>query len=719
MENANGGGFDAFDRDCDVVLEGGVTSGIVYPLALSELARTFRLRSIGGTSSGAIVGAFAAAAEYHRQAQVAAGGSAQGSAADPPPDGRQFAPGFPGLEQFADSLRSGDRLLSVFLPDPETRPIFDVLMAGQREQAAGREARLEGRAARVRPAMHSLLAFLARLPKPLPVALGVAALAATAALAWPAGVRIAALAHQGTTAARVAADLLALGVVVMLLLATAVGAAVGALLAAYRLVTRTWAPAVLRNGFGLTRGLRAPSEAEVEREGADGEEPYALTTWMTRIINELAGRDALDTPLTFGDLWGANPDEHSERGVGFELITTCLTLGRPLRLPEDLDRTPKLYFDPGEWERYFPARVVRQMVCRANGRSRPRDPAAPERGPRYYPLPRPADIPIVVATRLSVAFPFLISATPLWTVDLNTSAGADPDALPLERCWFTDGGVSANFPVHFFDQLIPRWPTFAIDLRPASDAYPLAPPEDEEANVWMPLTNDAGRTELWTRLTCDADPTHRSVATRSLFEFAAAAVSTAVHWRDTTLAIQSGFRDRIAHVKLDPEQEGGLNLAMPPLVIERLTRRGRAAGGLLARRFTVTEDTLARENRKRAARAQARGQTAFRPTTVSWDNHRWIRFRIAMAELQRVLCALDQAYHFDPPYEPLVMRLRGRPPMDFPWSRNQRVGRPDRATDALMRAVADWRRNHPTMEFDDGNGGLPTPRPELRLGPRV
>ena len=52
--------------ECDIILKGGITSGIVYPSALSTLATHYRLRSIGGTSAGAIAAAAAAAAEFGR-----------------------------------------------------------------------------------------------------------------------------------------------------------------------------------------------------------------------------------------------------------------------------------------------------------------------------------------------------------------------------------------------------------------------------------------------------------------------------------------------------------------------------------------------------------------------------------------------------------------------------------------------------------------------------
>ena len=63
-------------RLCDIVMKGGITSGVVYPHAVCELARTYRFVSVGGTSAGAIAAAAAAAAEHGRErggfAQLAA-----------------------------------------------------------------------------------------------------------------------------------------------------------------------------------------------------------------------------------------------------------------------------------------------------------------------------------------------------------------------------------------------------------------------------------------------------------------------------------------------------------------------------------------------------------------------------------------------------------------------------------------------------------------------
>jgi len=46
---------------CDIVMKGGITSGVVYPGAIISLAKRYRFRSIGGTSAGAIAAAIAPA----------------------------------------------------------------------------------------------------------------------------------------------------------------------------------------------------------------------------------------------------------------------------------------------------------------------------------------------------------------------------------------------------------------------------------------------------------------------------------------------------------------------------------------------------------------------------------------------------------------------------------------------------------------------------------
>ena len=91
---------------CDIVMKGGITSGVVYPLAVSELAKVYRLRSVGGTSAGAIAAAAAAAAELGRSSG-----------------------GFTKLGALPAWLGQGDHLFSLFQPEPSTRKLFRLLAA--------------------------------------------------------------------------------------------------------------------------------------------------------------------------------------------------------------------------------------------------------------------------------------------------------------------------------------------------------------------------------------------------------------------------------------------------------------------------------------------------------------------------------------------------------------------------------------------------------------
>lgn len=92
--------------DGDVVMKGGITSGVVYPHAICERAKTYRLVNVGGTSAGAIAAAAAGAAEV---------GRAQG--------------GFEKLEELPSWIGAEGNLLSLFQPALQTRRLFSILLA--------------------------------------------------------------------------------------------------------------------------------------------------------------------------------------------------------------------------------------------------------------------------------------------------------------------------------------------------------------------------------------------------------------------------------------------------------------------------------------------------------------------------------------------------------------------------------------------------------------
>jgi hypothetical protein len=92
---------------CDLVMKGGITSGVVYPAAICRLAEKYNFKNIGGASAGAIAAAGAAAAEYARR------------------NGRPEA--FQELSNLPVWLSEKTRLLDLFRPDPSTRPLFDMV----------------------------------------------------------------------------------------------------------------------------------------------------------------------------------------------------------------------------------------------------------------------------------------------------------------------------------------------------------------------------------------------------------------------------------------------------------------------------------------------------------------------------------------------------------------------------------------------------------------
>ena len=91
---------------------------------------------------------------------------------------------------------------------------------------------------------------------------------------------------------------------------------------------------------------------------------------------------------------------------------------------------------------------------------------------------------------MSLSFPLLISAVPLYAIDYERARAAE---RAPEVCWFSDGGISSNFPVHFFDSPLPSRPTFAVNLR-----YLAANPE-AGAEVVMAKNNIGGIAEWFKR----------------------------------------------------------------------------------------------------------------------------------------------------------------------------------------------------------------------------
>jgi hypothetical protein len=446
------------------------------------------------------------------------------------------------------------------------------------------------------------------------------------------------------------------------LLLAAAGGTIGALVAA---ATRA-AQALPANFYGLCSGF--------DPEGRSDESP--LTNWLAHLLNEIAGVPD-ERPLTFGDLWSAgDPSANletlrqspSSRAINFEVVTTCLSHGRPYRIPFD---TEIFYYDPAEWRRLFPETIVAWM----DANERPLGPTSPtiEAGVgvalRRFPLPE--HIPVVVAARMSLSFPFLLGAVPLYAVDFtlvtNEEAKKAEKAVRAERCWFSDGGICSNFPIHFFDAPIPVRPTFGITLEP----FP--PVADVKADVWRPLRHNDGWQKSWTRLD------------GGMGDFVASILNAMQNWRDNTLSRVPGYRDRIVHIRQSPT-EGGMNLEMSGEVIARLGERGREAGDMLT--------SLDRE---------------------WWQEHRWTRFRSLTALLETWLARVETGYNdASEPLSQLVLRPDGMPPKAYPWANEDQRNYAKGATEALIALCREWA--DPDRSFQPG---APRPTAEIAIGPRT
>ena len=595
-------------RYCDIVMKGGITSGVVYPPAVVELAKTFSFRNIGGTSAGAIAAAVTAAAEFGRQHN--ADGFAR-LATLPSDLGTPVSPG-------GDSL-----LLSLFQPQKQTKALFRIVVASLGNK----------RFKAVKILLSAIRNFIAW-----------ALIGAVPGFVF------------SVLAIWYAQDVFLWVSILVGLLLIILGVVITVALGIYRKVTT----AIPENHFGMCRGFT---------ENANN--VPVLTPWLSRLINETAGIDPDGRPLTFGDLRGPDTDNPQ---INLQMMTTNLTTGRPHQLPF-AQRT--FYFDPAEWSKFFPANVIDWLLSKSED----------EESLKFAPLrqlPAEDDLPVVVATRMSLSFPILLSAVPLYARDFGRTS--EEDRRP-QKCWFSDGGICSNFPVHFFDSALPRWPTFAINLRPFHPDHP-------DSAVFMPDKNMGGINESFTNF-------DQGSGRDRLFGFFGAILNTLENWTDNMQTRLPGYRDRIVHISLNNKTEGGLNLNMPPDLIIDLGKRGEEAARLLTEHFTLPADEI----------------------ELSWDNHRWVRYRSMMGLLEEMLGQIEFTIQNPVPgdrsYHELILRDFDQAPLSYKWrSRSQRTFA-DKATEELMALLAKWQ----SLKLKDQNStfttGTPNPQPELRVKPRI
>lgn len=634
--------------ECDLVMKGGITSGIVYPPLVYKLyENNYRFRNIGGTSAGAIMAALTAAAEY----------------------GRAFR-GFEKLNQIKEQLGKGDFLFNLFQPSKETRPLYKFLMSwAEIEKGKDKSAksaglflktwRIAGKLQWASPARFLSLLLIGMMA-------GV-------------GIAFALIALIGSIRENAKSG----GSVAVIMVFGLLGALVGYLVAfgigvygLFKILTRK----IPDNCFGMCTGLKADSTPEKQE---------ALTEWLSRSINHLANTGGLKSPLTFGMLKAENfvKQREDENGIDLRMMTSNVSQNQPYVLPF---ADQFLLYKEAEFRKFFPKEIVEYMKEHA-----PKKPNYNlSKIPGYFFLPAADDLPVIVATRLSLSFPLLLCALPLYTIVPNQVV-TDVSKLcvyleetDLKLNWFSDGGIASNFPIQFFDAWLPTRPSFGINLTSLPDegfAYerdesmnenaggflgmmpagmgkknkkvvvrseyssPTADTSSEKSKAvtgevpvkaaskqkeaiylpaaddllfteWVPLTKrkeKAGRLSKLFLSLSNRKPPKSNEELPNLFKFIWAIFTTAQNYRDNMQAMLPSYRERIVQIRLS-DDEGGLNLAMGHETIKKVMKKGEEAGSVLLKDF-------------------------------DFRVHQWVRFQVLMSQMEKYLEKTEKVAREDPP----------------------------------------------------------------------
>ncbi len=584
------------EERCDIVMKGGITSGVVYPLAVCKLSEKYRFENIGGTSAGAIAAVLTAAAEYGRDKG-----------------------GFDKIGKLPDDLSK--TLVEKFHPVPKLAGLFKVLLSVMDGGYFVALLRL--------PSLYWLQAFLGAIP----------GLAST----------VYGLAGGGLGFVLLGVLLLILGVF---------GVAVWMMV---RQLTRD----LVDNNYGMCPGVSQP--------GFKGE---AISDWITRNVDDVAGHDEdCETPEDLRDFVGASSykkpltvGDLKKEGITVKTVTTDVTSQRPYSLPLG-ENNNNYFFDRREFLQFFPRRVVAHMC--ATSRPVLESTAKNPRGDLYY-FQNTEGMPLVVLARMSLSFPFLFTTVPLYRCDYTFA----DDAKKREpvKCHFSDGGISSNFPVHFFDHFLPHTPTFGIALN-AFDARRYTEKELEEMKnkkLEPPLRSKFPQAISEGQLL----PTH---TTGGLLGFVMAMFDSARNWQDSLQSILTGYRERIVTVSLKSD-EGGLNLNMPKDKIDKLVSFGEAAGDRMVGEFEL-------------------------------DEHRWRRLLAEMMAIEEAVLVFSENFNSVQSAKTYPYIAVNYPPVAFAGLTKTTRQRIHRQADELAKLGQQWGKQKKTLRDEKG---MPRTRSSLR-----
>jgi predicted acylesterase/phospholipase RssA len=668
-------------KECDLVMKGGITSGIVYPPLVIELHKVgYAFRSVGGTSAGAIAAAVTAAAEYGKVSHA--------PGIDEPSDCS-----FHKLNEIRKWLGEDDHLKDLFQPSTDTAPLMNTLF-GYSELKALRW-----------PPLKLLVSFVVN-----------------DTLAFIGGALLG-VALSFLLSLLISGDVYGVTEGWGLIVPVVFGLIGGLLVVAwhlYQILKNTLPDAT--HGFGLCTG-RGKNLKQMDKT--------VMTDWLSASINDLAGKGtgAGDAPLTFGELWGKQDGATSERKLDLRMMTSNLSQNQPYVLPFEQDL---FIFNSHELLRFFPPGVVEHMVREA----RPHEGVVLPEG--YYFLPEAKELPVIFATRMSLSFPVLISMIPLYTlspaafpgevratiIEVPDERATDAKAMTtrekivftqdagegkaltpggeggqplnlekaLKRNWFSDGGICSNFPIHFFDSWLPTRPTFGVNLTSQlAKGTPQGEKMEEVVKERSSIT--AVRDEYGTAATGATARYDKDVylpkpddilppewiPIDGLGKFLENIFRTAQNYRDNMQSMLPSYRERIVQIRLT-DDEGGLNLDMSEKIIQEVVKKGQDAGKVLVGDFRM-------------------------------DTHQWVRFRVLMKQMETSLNKMNDVMRKCPFY---LDTLNPPLPTDFPYKRND-----------------EWLRNAKRQLDEMGQliGGLkpenlfqsepPLPEPVLRVTPLI
>ena len=466
------------------------------------------------------------------------------------------------------------------------------------------------------------------------------------------------------------------GIFALLLIPTMALVLVAIIILIGRKLIYTISNSIPENSYGLCNGMTTNNPYNAK----------ALTDWMAELFDRLAGIVSEDGPLTYGHLYGYNKDDDIDKKVkkiNLLTMTTCLTHSRPYTMPFNEDF---FYFQPEEMRVFFPEYVVDWMVKKSPDYK-------PNKNLEYYKkeilkLPSGYDLPVIFGARLSLSFPILLSAVPLYYIDGSKENTNHSNA---EKLWFSDGGICSNFPIHFFDKAIPNRPTFGINLVDVKDDQIK---EEECDNSKMPDTYLDPRSPFWDRF-------HEN---GGLFSFVWSIINSMMSWRDNTQMNTLGYWDRVVHIDIS-ETEGGLQLNMEDDVITALGDRGHCAGKKIV-------DTYTRD-------------TDYKKDEVNWDSHRWVRFRSSISLAVESLITIYESYTqlernpngLDKPYSKLV---KNPPSKKYDWDDNLKDK--DFVLN-MIKMLKNIETSWKNQKHDHGRKqlkiGAPKPEPEVRIMPKI